>query len=485
MCGIVGKVFADPRRKVKQETLEAMCRALIHRGPDDEGYYCTEAVGLAMRRLQVIDLPGGQQPMTNEDGTLRIVFNGEIYNYQELRQGLVKRGHILQSQSDTETILHLYEEQGIDCLQELRGMFALALWDDKRRQLFLARDRLGKKPLYYSLVDGGFSFASELQALLQDPQLRRDVDPQAIDEYLTYLFVPHPQTIYRDVHQLPPASYAVFSDSGLTVKRYWEVEYRPTAAVPDKADTLTQLDSLLRQAVELRMLADVPVGAFLSGGLDSSLVVALMQQLGQNPVRTFAIGFNEDSFNELGYAREVAQTLGTQHEEFIVDYNIRDLMPQLIGHFGEPFADSSAIPAYHLAKVTRNEVTVALSGDGGDEVFGGYRRYQARMMAEKYNCWPVWAGRSGFENLVQQLHEPNGYYGQSRRKKLKRFVEYARTVRESPQMSWAFFLPKRKKSHFIRKILPIYWIKKVGMQVIVDIFRTKSTPAINGYYGLI
>jgi asparagine synthase (glutamine-hydrolysing) len=223
-----------------------MCGAIIHRGPDDEGYYCDGQVGLGMRRLQVIDLPGGHQPMTNEDGSLRIVFNGEIYNYQGLRQGLMARGHTLQSHSDTETILHLYEEKGIDCLQDLRGMFAFALWDQKRQELVIGRDRLGKKPLYYSLTDGGISFASELAALLQDRQVKRAVDPQAVDEYLTYLFVPHPKTIFRDVCQLPPASYAVFSAAGLKITRYWDVAYTPVAMAQDTTDKLERLDALLR-----------------------------------------------------------------------------------------------------------------------------------------------------------------------------------------------------------------------------------------------
>ena len=454
MCGIAGKVYGDREHPVDEGLLRRMCGAMEYRGPDDEGYYRAGSVGLCMRRLQVIDLPGGHQPMSNEDGTVWIVFNGEIYNYRELRRDLEERGHVFATASDTEAILHLYEEKGWDCVDDLRGMFAFALWAVRQQSLMLARDRLGKKPLFYAEVDGGLVFASELGSLLCDESVDRALDYRAIDEYLSYLFVPHPRTIFRQVRKLSPGSRALYRDGQLQIDRYWEVRYEEAANTLAK-DPVDQLDALLRESVEMRLLADVPVGAFLSGGLDSSLVVALMRAVSDQPVRTFSIGFAESSFNELAYAREVAQVLGTEHHEYTVDYEIEGLMPKLLDHFGEPFADSSAIPTYHLSRVTREHVTVALSGDGGDEVFGGYRRYQARRWAELFNGWPGWAGRGLCEWGAERLREPATYYGQSWRKKARRFVEFARVVREAPETSWAFFLPRRKKIRCMRKNLPI------------------------------
>ncbi len=473
MCGIVGTVRADGRRPVEEATVRAMCDAIVHRGPDEEGFFFEENVGLGMRRLRVIDLEAGQQPMENEDGRLRVVFNGEIYNYRHLRRQLRERGHVLRSNSDTEVILHLYEEHGVECFAHLRGMFAIALWDGRRRELVLARDRLGKKPLFYAQTAGGISFSSELNSLLCDPEVERAVDPQAIDEYLSYLFVPHPRTIYKGVRKLPPATWAVFSDGQLRTGRYWQVDYEEPAAPPPLDQQVERLDELLREAVALRLVADVPVGAFLSGGLDSSLIVALMRAVGHERVRTFSIGFSESSFDELAYARQVADALETQHEECVVDYQVEELVPQLLRHFGEPFADSSAIPLYHLARMTRRGVTVALSGDGGDEIFGGYRRYQARLLADRYNRWPAWAGRAVGEWALEQLPEPDGYYGRSWRKKGRRFIEFARAVREAPHTSWAFFLPKKKKGRCMRKILPIHSVGRGRNQVIPSIGKRR------------
>lgn len=465
MCGIAGKVYRDRAQRVAPQLLTAMGQALLHRGPDDGGQCRSGPAGLCMRRLQIIDIDGGHQPMENETGALKLVFNGEIYNYRQLRQELLEKGHVFRTESDTETILHLYEESGLDFLQYLRGMFALALWDEEEQTLILARDRLGKKPLYYAHSAAALTFASELGALLCDEQVGRDIDPQAIDEYLTYLFVPHPRTIYREVKKLPAASYALYREGQLQIERYWDVNYEPEAENRSLGEVVEQLEPLLRQAVQLRMIADVPLGAFLSGGLDSSLIVALMQQFSARPVKTFSIGFEQSSFNELAAARQVAQALGTEHEEYTVTYEAKDLLPKMLEHFGEPFADSSAIPLYHLSRVTRNDVTVALSGDGGDEVFGGYRRYQARRLADIYNSFGGRLGRGAIEWLNQHLREPAVYYGTSPVKKFKRFVEYARAVSEMPQTSWAFFLPKRKKWPFIRKILPIYYIRRMFYRV--------------------
>ena len=446
MCGIAGKVYADPQRPVGESLLRSMCRAIAHRGPDDEGIYRQGPVGLGMRRLKVIDLEGGHQPMSNEAQSLWIVFNGEIYNYRQLRRELEEQGQVFRTHSDTETILHLYEREGVHCLRHLRGMFAFALWDLRTQTLMLARDRLGKKPLFYALMKEGISFASELGALLCDPQVDRSIDRQAIDEYLSFLFIPQPRTIYEQVKKLPPASYGLYQDGQFQIHPYWEVRY-DQVRVRREEESVEELDLLLRQAVEMRMLADVPVGAFLSGGLDSSLVVALMQKVGGQQVRTYSVGFRESSFNELDHARKVAQFLGTQHQEYVVDYQVQELLPGLLDHFGEPFADSSAIPTYHLSKVTRQEVTVALSGDGGDEVFGGYRRYLARRWADAFNRWPAWGGRGAVEWLGRALNEPATYYGRSFRKKFKRFLEFSAALREAPSTSWGFFFTQEEKRY--------------------------------------
>ncbi len=477
MCGIVGKIHADATRPIDRAIVHSMCDAIRHRGPDDEGFFFEGGSGLGMRRLQVIDLAGGHQPMQNEDGSLRVVFNGEIYNYRELRRQLEQGGHIFTTASDTEVILHLYEDQGLDCFGQLRGMFAIAIWDRRRKELVLARDKLGKKPLFYAQTASGLSFSSELESLLCDGEIAHEIDPCAVDEYLRYLFVPHPRTIYKHIRKLPPASWAVFAAGELKIGRYWNLRYEAAAPARPIKEQVDQLDVLLREAVKMRLVADVPVGAFLSGGLDSSLVTALMREVGHERVRTFSIGFADSSFNELAYARQVAEALGTEHEEFTVDYDVRDLVPELLEHFGEPFADSSAIPVYHLSRMTRRHVTVALSGDGGDEVFGGYRRYSARLWADSYNRWPRWAGRGLGEWAWAQLPEPTGYYGKSWRKKGRRFVEFARAIDEAPETSWAFFLPKRKKTRCMRKILPILSITPWKYQVIPSFFARQNTRA--------
>lgn len=445
MCGIVGIVNDEPERIGDRQLLQGMCDAITHRGPDAEGFFTGPQVGLGMRRLKVIDLATGTQPMTNETGAIQLVFNGEIYNFRQLRDRLLAKGHTFTTQSDTEVIVHLYEEHGEDFAQQLRGMFAIALWDGRTRTLILARDRLGKKPLYYARTTTGFVFASEIDALLMEGSIDTEIDPVAIDEYLTYLFVPHPRTPYRGVKKLPPATIGVYHGGQLQQRRYWDVDYRDGEADDrPEAELVEELDARLREAVRLRLESDVPLGAFLSGGVDSALVVALMQQVGGGSVRTFTVGFGDPSFDELNQAREIADVLSTQHTEFVSDYDVEGLLPRMVGHFGEPFADSSAIPTYRVAEMTRQQVTVALSGDGGDEVFGGYRRYQARRWADTYNALPS-PIRKMVDGVGSRLSEPATYFGHSRRKKLKRFLEYASTVRQVPETSWAFFLPPGAK----------------------------------------
>jgi len=445
MCGIAGKVFADKQRPVSEDLVSRMCAAMVYRGPDDEGVHFEPPVGIGMRRLKVIDLEGGHQPMANEDGSLWIVFNGEIYNYRQLRRDLEKRGHTFVTASDTEVILHLFEEEDTECFRQLLGMFAIALWDRRSMRLVLARDRLGKKPLFYAKSDDGLTFGSELSVVLQDETIPTEVDERAIDMYLSFLFVPQPHTALRAVRKLPAGTHAVYQDGRFEVRSYWSVPAIRSHNPPRSTEQLEEeVDGLIADAVRDRLVADVPLGAFLSGGLDSSLITAYMRREAGD-VRTFAIGFEEGSFNELGFARQVADVLETQHEEHTVTYDVRDLVPDLLDHFGEPFADSSAIPYFHLSRMTRSNVTVALSGDGGDEVFGGYRRYTAWLWAREYQRWTPAGLRRAVDRLALSLREPSVYYGQSVRKRLRRFLEFSAALEEDPSSSWAFFLREGEK----------------------------------------
>lgn len=358
-----------------------MCRLIAHRGPDGFGELCTGPMGFGHRRLAIIDLsPLGAQPMQSDDGAVTITFNGEIYNYLELRHDLTQRGHRFRSHSDTEVILAAYREWGPGAIERLAGMFALALWDAPRRRLLLARDRVGKKPLFYRTDAAGLSFASEPKAFLAEREFNATPDLQAISEYLSFQYVPAPRSAFVGVHKLPPAHMMIVEDGRMTTTRYWRLSY---AGQPDldEGDALEQLDAHLRQAVKRRLISDVPLGAFLSGGIDSSLVVSYMAELAPT-VRTFSIGFAEQEYNELPAARLVAERYGTQHVEFVVAPEAVELLPQLVWHYGEPFADSSALPTYILSELTRRHVTVALNGDGGDESFAGYDRYRALQMAE-------------------------------------------------------------------------------------------------------
>jgi asparagine synthase (glutamine-hydrolysing) len=418
---------------------------MTYRGPDDEGVYLDTPAGIGMRRLKIIDLDGGHQPMANEDDSILVVFNGEIYNYRRLRVELEQRGHTFATASDTEVILHLFEEHDTGCFQHLQGMFAIALWDRRSKRLVLARDRLGKKPLFYSLNDEGLTFGSELNVVLQDETVSTEVDEGAVDEYLSYLFVAQPRTALRAVRKLPGGAHAVYQDGALDVRTYWSVpQMAARQPTPPVGQVEEEVDALIAAAVRDRLVADVPLGAFLSGGLDSSLITAYMCREARD-VRTFAIGFEEGSFNELGYARQVAEALDTRHEEHTVTYDVRDLVPDLLDHFGEPFADSSAIPVFHLARMTRQSVTVALSGDGGDEVFGGYRRYTAWLWAQKYQSWTPALARRAVERIASSLHEPSVYYGDSVRKRLRRFLEFSAAMEQDPTSSWAFFLLEKEK----------------------------------------
>ncbi len=388
MCGIAGKLYFDPARPVEREVLERMNAVQVHRGPDDAGIHCQGPVGLAHRRLSIIDLsPAGHQPMANEDGTIWIVFNGEIYNFQDLRPGLIERGHRFRSRTDTEVILHLYEEHGVGCLPYLRGMFAFAIWDAPRRQLFLARDRLGKKPLCYQWDEDAFRFASEAKAILQDPAVSVRPDPEGISLYLTYGYVPSPISAFQGLCKLPPAHYLICRDGEVEAVRYWRLRRDRKQHRPE-VEWCEEIRARLEEAVRLRLISDVPLGAFLSGGIDSSAVVAMMSRASSSAIKTFSIGFDQPEYDELTYARRVAERFGTDHHELVVRPDAVAILPKLSWHYDEPFGDSSAVPTYYVAQMTRQYVTVALNGDAGDENFGGYDRYVANLLAASFDGWP-------------------------------------------------------------------------------------------------
>jgi asparagine synthase (glutamine-hydrolysing) len=377
MCGIAGKVAETGA--VPAALLEAMCEAQRHRGPDSRGIYRGEGVGLGVQRLRVIDLETGDQPIYNEDRSVVVVLNGEIYNFRRLREELQRKGHRFRTEGDTEVIVHLYEEHGERCVERLAGMFAFALWDERRRRLLIARDRVGKKPLHYyhdHAGDGSLRFASELQALIVDGSVPRELDPSSLDEFLAYGYINAPETIWRHVRKLPPGHLLVWEEGEVEVRRWWQLEYAEKISA-DLPELEGELRAQVSAAVRRRMVADVPLGAFLSGGIDSSIILSEMAFHSSEPVRTFSIGFGQDAYNELPQARMVAERFGTEHTEFTVTPDAVGLLPKLAHHYGEPYADSSAIPSFHLAELTRQHVTVALNGDGGDESFGGYLRYVA------------------------------------------------------------------------------------------------------------
>jgi asparagine synthase (glutamine-hydrolysing) len=379
MCGICGLVYKDPERRVDPILLENMTRVLAHRGPDDQGIWHSQNVGLGHVRLSIIDLsPQGHQPMTNEDGTVWITYNGEIYNFPELREELRQKGHQFRSRTDTEVIVHLWEEEGVRCVERLRGMFAFAIWDERQKVLFLARDRLGKKPLFYAMLPDRFVFASEIKAILQDPDIQPEPDLQAIHYYLTYQSVPAPYSAFRGFNKLPAAHCLLVKDGIGEPRRYWKLSYKEKLAVNGAGAEARLQDEIierLREAIRIRLVSDVPLGAFLSGGIDSSMVVALMSGFFNQPVKTFSISFAHEEYDEAAYARQVAARYETDHHEFQVTPDARAIFPELVWHYDEPFADPAAIPTYYVSQMARRYVTVVLNGDGGDENFAGYQRY--------------------------------------------------------------------------------------------------------------
>jgi asparagine synthase (glutamine-hydrolysing) len=389
MCGIAGRYNYVSGAPVAGAMVRGMCDLIAHRGPDGDGVWAEGPVGLGHRRLAIIDLSeGGRQPMTHIDGGLTITFNGEIYNYLELRRDLEARGHRFRSQSDTEVMLASYRQWGTECVTRFRGMFAFALWDAAERTLMIARDRVGKKPLHYWIDRHGIAFASEPKAFLADPAFQPEPDVEALSAYLNYQYVPSPLSAFKGVRKLPPAHRLIVRDGRVTIDRYWKLSYATKRKISE-ADAVAELIERLREATRLRLISDVPLGAFLSGGIDSSAIVALMAGLMDTPVKTFSIGFDEKEYDELPYARMVAQRYGTDHHEFVVRPDAVEIFPKLVWHYNEPFADASAIPTYYLSEMARRYVTVALNGDAGDENFAGYRRYIPTSHAQRFDRLPL------------------------------------------------------------------------------------------------
>jgi asparagine synthase (glutamine-hydrolysing) len=441
MCGINGLVYHDRTRAVSPDVLKKMCDTMVHRGPDDEGFFIDGGVGLGMRRLSVIDLAGGHQPISNEDGQVWIVFNGEIYNFPQLRGELEAKGHEFATNTDTETIVHAYEEYGPDCVKKLNGMFSFAIWDQRRRRLMLARDRVGIKPLYYYSDHNCLAFGSELKALLQCAEVPRDLDHLALDTYLTCEYIPGPRTIFKNVHKLPPGHVLILEDGQTTVESYWDIHYEVNAGT--EAELGQHLYDLLKDAVRMRLISDVPLGAFLSGGIDSSAIVCMMSELMDRPVQTFSIGFDDPSYNELGYARQVAQHFGADHHDLVIQPDIVDLVEGLVGFLDEPLADVSIFPTYLVSKLAREKVTVVLSGDGGDELFAGYDWYVADRIEQYYRRLPSVLRNRLIPRLVAQLPPTSQKKGAVN--KLKRFVEGSVLPQELRQYRWNTFLPEEHR----------------------------------------
>jgi asparagine synthase (glutamine-hydrolysing) len=437
MCGIAGVVAAEGVAGLG--SLSPALEAQRHRGPNAWGTWSDDHCTLGHRRLAIIDLSeAGRQPLSNEDGSVRITFNGEVYNFTALRRQLEGLGHRFSTQTDTEVIVHAYEQWGAECVQRLRGMFAFGLWDARRRRLLLARDRVGKKPLFYTQVGERFLFASELQGLLADPEVPREVDLAAVDAYLAWGYVPAPQTAFRGIRKLPPAHWLTLDltpEGPITrLERYWSLTYGPKQRISEQ-EAAEVLREKLTEAVRLRLMSDVPLGAFLSGGIDSSIIVGLMARLSDQPVKTFSIGFEEAAYSELDHARRVAERWGTDHHEFIVRPDALAILPTLVRHYGEPYADSSAIPTYYVSQLTRREVTVALNGDGGDESFAGYERYRGNGIAERVRQIP--GSRLATSLLAHAL--PDSLDPKNRLRQARRFLTVAHLPMAERYGRWVSF----------------------------------------------
>ncbi len=448
MCGITGSVWLRDDQRVDDALISRMTDVISHRGPNDAQVWTDPehrdargnpmGVALGFRRLSIIDVAGSRQPMPNEDGRIRMVFNGEIYNYRDLRNRLEGSGHRFATEGDGESILHLYEDLGTDCFSHLNGMFAIAIWDATQNRLVLARDRIGQKPLYYSFKKDCLVFGSELKSLALVPGVCEEIDPPAVDQFLTYQYIPHPGTIWNGVHKLPPGHYAVLNSQGLRVERYWDYDPSREVAISQR-DATERLRELLSDSVRLRMRSDVPLGSFLSGGIDSSLITALAGDHTDTPLRTFSIGFPIADFDETAYAAQVAAHLKTDHTRFEVTPDAIDILDKLVWHYDEPFGDSSAVPTWYLSQLTRQSVTVALSGDGGDELFAGYDRYRALWLSQKLQrLFPI--HHAPGINLIQRLPDSNRRRSVVRR--AKRFLEAMGQPTVRRYLNWLQIFPE-------------------------------------------
>jgi len=458
---------------------------LQHRGPDDSGIWISKNnhVGLAHTRLSIIDLSANaHQPMSNEDGSIWITYNGEIYNFREIRSILEAKGHIFKSHSDTEVVIHAYEEWAEDCLHRFSGMFAFALWDETRQRLFLARDRIGKKPLFYYWDGRLFAFASELQALLS-LNIPKGVDLSAIHQYLAYQYIPAPGSAFKNVFKLPPAHYLTLKKGNikdaenlyvLKIQKYWDVDFSKKINGVSERQLSEDVFERLKEAVNSRLISDVPFGAFLSGGIDSSIVVALMSEIMQEPVKTFSIGFEEDAYNELQYARQIAELFKTDHKEFIVKFDALDILPRLVRHYGEPFADSSALPTFYLSKMTSEFVKVALSGDGGDENFAGYDRYYALKLMKWFRLIPETA-RNYFHRLLNMKAETDI---KSRSKRLKRFIQGSLLPDNQEYFQWVVAFSRNGMQKYYGQRMRDMLIKEDPADYLIRLFERSTADNI-------
>lgn len=444
MCGICGLAQPRGRPPIPPELLGDMLASIVHRGPDDEGRHVEADVALGVRRLSIIDVEGGHQPLSNEDGTVWIAYNGEAYNFPEVRSELAGRGHRFRTRTDTETLVHAYEEWGESFLERFRGMFAFALWDRRERKLLLVRDRLGIKPLYYSLHrDGTLVFGSELKSVLLHPRTERTLDLRALDLFLTVEYVPAPHSIFREIRKLPAGHVLTYQDGRTALKKYWDIEAAGSAGSPPPRrpeEAMDRLYELLKESVRLRLVSDVPLGAFLSGGIDSSAIVGLMRELGASPLMTFSIGFDDPTYNELDYARRAAQAFDAEHSELVLRPQALELTEKLVGHMDEPFGDFSMFPTFLVSSLAREKVKVVLSGDGGDEIFGGYEHYQAQALAAN----PAYrAAASLLGPAVRRL--PPSAKKKGLRNKLRRFVQGLDMPAGARHMRWMMFLSPAQK----------------------------------------
>lgn len=442
MCGICGFVNTEPAETVDEHILHAMCQVIAHRGPDDDGFYTDGYAGLGMRRLSIIDLVTGHQPVSNEDGTIWLVFNGEIYNYLTLHADLEKKGHQFATKSDTEVIVHAYEEYGVRCAEMFNGMFAFALWDKPRRRLFIARDHLGIKPLYYWFGNGKLVFGSELKCLVTHPSTPRQIDLVALDQFLTLEYIPTPRTIFQGVHKLPPGHRLILEGDELKVEKYWDIPFQEISQ--DEASCAEQLEELIDDAVRMQLMSDVPLGAFLSGGLDSSTVVSAMSKSSNTPVKTFSIGFDDATYNELPYARAIATRYQTDHYEETLAPDIAETAQRLVQHLDEPFGDFSIFPTFLVSEVARRSVKVVLSGDGGDEIFGGYDTYVAQSWDRYYHHLPAAIRQEFLPSLMARVPPRPAKKGLIN--KTKRFIEGASLPTALQHTRWMMFMSEADKA---------------------------------------